>query len=491
MQDRNLRNMRSMRDKRSKGIAIVLTTLTLAVTLPLVGLGFDVGTLYLVRSKLSGAADAAALSGAQALSQGANASAQRANAITAAQNFFSGNFPTGYWRTSGASATVAVDDTSTQNYRTVTVSATAQAPLYFLRVFNQQMATINVTSMAGRRDVMMMVVLDRSNSMNQIVAGTGQSACATMRTDAAAFIGYFAPGRDQIGLVVFSGSTYYYPPTTSFTTPDANGNDVPSLIASITCQGSTSTAEALYWAYNQIQAVNSSTRDNVIMLMTDGLPTGITAQFYNNRVANSSCGPSPLLGVFAGGTVGGNMFPGGSLGLSVDTEATLGSPNDVAIPTNGNCHFAANEGLVSKDIGSLPTQDNFNNSTQGYTSLSPAYGYQQANLNDVTDAQGAVYAAINVSDNMATTIRSDTVLRPTIYTIGLSGDGAVDQYPDPLLLMKMANDPNLAGQAAPGPTFYQQQVNQPHGAFANAPDASQLAAAFDTIARQIAIRLAQ
>jgi hypothetical protein len=163
----------------------------------------------------------------------------------------------------------------------------------------------------------------------------------------------------------------------------------------------------------------------------------------------------------------------------------------VAIPTNGNCHFAANEGLVSKDIGSLPTQDNFNNSTQGYTSLSPAYGYQQANLNDVTDAQGAVYAAINVSDNMATTIRSDTVLRPTIYTIGLSGDGAVDQYPDPLLLMKMANDPNLAGQAAPGPTFYQQQVNQPHGAFANAPDASQLAAAFDTIARQIAIRLAQ
>jgi Flp pilus assembly protein TadG len=303
------------RKKHSRGIAIVLTTLTLSITLPLVGLGFDIGTLYLIKSKLSAAADSAALAGARALSLGATPSAQASNADSIAQNFFSGNFPTGYWNTSNPSASVVVDDTSQPNYRTVTVNATVQAPLYFLRVFRQTYSTINVSSQAGRRDVMMMLVLDRSNSMNQIVAGTGLSACTIMRTDAAAFLNYFAAGRDQIGLVVFSGSTFTYPPTTSFTTPDANGNTLASLIASITCEGSTSTAEALYESYGQIQAVNSTTRENVIMLMTDGLPTGITANFSSLvRQGDNSCHPTGP-SIFAGGTVNGNMFPGGSLGL--------------------------------------------------------------------------------------------------------------------------------------------------------------------------------
>jgi hypothetical protein len=57
--------------------------------------------------------------------------------------------------------------------------------------------------------------------------------------------------------------------------------------------------------------------------------------------------------------------------------------------------------------------------------------------------------------------------------------------------MKMANDPNLAGIAGAGQTFYNQQIGQPQGLNVNAPDATQLAMAFDTIARQISIRLSQ
>jgi Flp pilus assembly protein TadG len=481
------------RKKRSRGIAIVLTTLTLSVTLPLVGLGFDVGTLFLIKSKLQAASDSAALAGARALSVGATPAVQAATAVNIAQSFFSGNFPTGYWNTTGASATAVVDDTSTPNYRTVTVTATVQAPLYFLRVLNQHYSSINVMGQAGRRDVMMMLVLDRSNSMNQLVGGTGLSACTIMRTDAAAFLNYFAPGRDEIGLVVFSGSTYYYPPTTSFTTPDGNGNTIPSLIASITCEGSTSTAEAMKVAYGQIQAVNSTTRENVVMLMTDGLPTGITADFAADglvRHGDHGCNPTGP-GVFVGGTYNGNMFPGASGGLEIDSQATLGNPMDSSIPTGVGCSFYGNEWAVSSDIASLPTQDYFGNATQGpYTVESPSYG-SAANLNDVTDAQGVVYAAINAVDNQSNVIRTDPILKPYIYTIGLSGDGAVDQYPDPLLLMKMANDPNLAGIAGAGQTFYNQQIGQPQGLNINAPDATQLAMAFDIIARQISVRLSQ
>jgi Flp pilus assembly protein TadG len=487
------------RKKRSRGIAIVLTTLTLSVTLPLVGLGFDVGTLFLIKSKLQTATDSAALAGARALSVGSTSSAQATNAVTVAQSFFNGNFPSGYWKTTAASASAVVDSTSTPNYRTVTVTATVQAPLYFLRVLNQQYSTINVIGQAGRRDVMMMLVLDRSNSMNQIVAGTGLSACSIMMTDAQAFLNYFAAGRDEIGLVVFGSSTYVYPPTTTFTTPDSNGNTIASLIASISCYGDTSTAAAMNAAYGQIQTVNSTTRENVVVLMTDGLPTSITADFVadhlirNNDFGCNPTGPS----VFGGGTVNGNMFPGGSLGLLVPSQPLLSNPDTVILPTGSGCHFwlplgsYANMGYVSQDVASLPTADYFGNSTQGnYTIESPSYG-SAANLNDVTDAQGAVYAAINAVDNQANTIRTNATLKPYIYTIGLSGDGAVDQYPDPLLLMKMANDPNLAGISGAGQTFYNQQIGQPQGLNVNAPDATQLALAFDTIARQISIRLSQ
>jgi hypothetical protein len=58
-------------------------------------------------------------------------------------------------------------------------------------------------------------------------------------------------------------------------------------------------------------------------------------------------------------------------------------------------------------------------------------------------------------------------------------------------LQKIANDPALAGDTGVGLTFYQSQINQPHGYFAVAPDASQLAVAFDSIAMQISIRLSQ
>jgi Mg-chelatase subunit ChlD len=485
----NLRN----RNKSSRGVAIVLTTLSLSVTLPLVGLGFDVTTLYLIKSKLGAAADSAALAGARALAQGSTEAAQEANAQSTAQTFFSGNFPTGYWHSSAASATVSVNSTSTPNYRTVIVNATVQAPLYFLRIFNQQSSTINIMSQAGRRDVMMMLVLDRSNSMNQIVAGTGLSACTIMRTDAAQFVNNFAPGRDQIGLVVFSGSTYVYPPTINFTTPDANGNTIPSLISNIVCDGSTSTAEALYWAYHWIQNVNSTTRSNVVMLMTDGLPTGVTGNFINYRQKPNSCDSSgaAFYGVYGGGLSNGSMFPGAALGISVDTQPTLANAGDVAISNDTGCVFAGNEWKAYEDLTQLPSTDYFGNSTVGnYTVQSPSYG-SATNLNDLQNAQGAVYAAINAADNQATAIRTNAVLKPTIYTIGLAGDGAVDQQPDPLLLMKMANDPNMVGVNSTGLSFYNQQLGQPQGLFANAPDASQLAVAFDTIARQISIRLSQ
>jgi Mg-chelatase subunit ChlD len=92
-------------------------------------------------------------------------------------------------------------------------------------------------------------------------------------------VNYFAPGRDQLGLVAFGSSVFFYPSTTSFTTPDANGNTIQSLIGQLTCNDNTSSAAAIAAAYAELQRVNNPNRMNVIMFMTDGRPNGVTADY--------------------------------------------------------------------------------------------------------------------------------------------------------------------------------------------------------------------
>jgi len=486
------------RKRRSTGFAIVLTTLTLAVALPLIGLGFDVGTLYLVKSRLAAAADSAALAGARALSQGADSSAQTSSAVSTAQTYFSANFPTGYWRSTGASATVTVDSVTLPNYRSVTVNATAQAPLYFLRVLNQQYSTINVTSTAGRRDVLLMMVLDRSSSMNGIVAGTGQTACALMKADAAAFVNYFAPGRDQLGLVAFGSSVFFYPSTTSFTTPDASGNTIQSLIGTLTCAENTSSAAAIAAAYQELKNVNNPNRMNVIMFLTDGRPNGVTADYSQPGlgVTDGCTMPAGTPGVIAQ-WAGGALPSGTTAGVMNATTTAITFPNDGhSLAGSSGCQFnGPNLPNVSLDIPNLPTTDYYGNSLAGpYSVLNNGTWPYTTPFNPagaVSIPQQIVIASTNALDNEATQVRTDATLNPYIYAIALMGNGPPDDMPDTLLLQKIANDPNLAGDTGIGLTFYNLQISQPHGYFAIAPDASQLAVAFDTIATQISIRLAQ
>jgi Flp pilus assembly protein TadG len=486
---------RNTRQKRSKGMAIVLTTLALSVILPLMGLGFDVGTLYLVKSKLSAAADAAALAGARSLSLGSNSSAQSSNAVSSAQNFFSANFPTGYWRTTGSSAGVTVDDTTYPNYRVVSVTATAQAPLYFLRVLNQQYSTINVASKAGRRDVLLMLVLDRSSSMTGVVAGTGQTACDLMKADAGAFVNYFAAGRDQLGMVVFGSTAFVYPSTTNFTTPDANGNTMQSLIGQITCGGNTASAEAIAAAYGELTSVNNNKRMNVIVFMTDGRPNGVTANYtklVTGKCTTDAAG-DPLTGVLAQ-WAGGAVANGPTAGLMNYSTNSITSANEGAIPAGGGCKFGADLTKVGSDISGMPTTDKYGNSLTGpYSTENSAWPYNGVSpvLTGVGSPQQIVIASANALDNQSTQVRTNTNLNPFIFSIALDGDGPATDQPDTLLLRKIANDPSLAGDAGIGSTFYSQQIHQQHGYFAEAPDASQLAVAFNTIATQISIRLAQ
>jgi Flp pilus assembly protein TadG len=80
---------------RERGIAVMLTAFLLVFTIPAVGLAIDAGVLYLVRSKLSSACDAAALATARNLNLGLTLEDQQANAIARGTAFFNANFPAG------------------------------------------------------------------------------------------------------------------------------------------------------------------------------------------------------------------------------------------------------------------------------------------------------------------------------------------------------------------------------------------------------------
>ncbi len=477
-----------------RGISIITVTLALCVIMPLVGLGVDLTILYLVKSKLLAATDAAVLAGARALSQGADATAQRVNAQAAAVKFFNANWPAGFWGTSNLSfPTPLVDDTSFNGYRTITANATVDAPLYFLRVFGGNESMVAVSAQAMRRDALVVLVLDRSSSMDRAVAGTGTTACEIAKLDAVEFIKYFAQGRDQVGLIVYSSGQFTYQSRTNFNTPDASGNTVTSLIQAIDCRDNTATAEGLRAAYQEVLRVNSATKANVIVLMTDGIPNGVTGDFISYRLSPCGTIAVPMVGVLA--QWANNATTGTTAGLMARTSTSVSSGTTYSNENTGNCRFRSNLDQVRYDVSRMPTTDVYGNALAGpYTTYSNPYVSffgSAANLTSVSLPREITKASANAADNMATTIRSDSILKPMIYTIGLNTDPTGSDVPDEQLLMKIANDSSLATAPGAGPTFYAQQINQTRGIYVQAPDATQLQSAFTTVATHIVTRLSR
>ena len=183
--------------RRSKGYAIITTALAATVLFPLVGLAIDVGILYVVRAQLWLASDAAAMAGARALGSATDTPTQTANAQAAATTYFNANWPSHYWGSTTPNGP-NVQVVPGTNIRSVVVTASVSVPLYFLRVIGQNAATVAVTATATRQDAFIILVMDRSSSMNYVMP-SGQTACQEAVAAAKAFVSNFTEGRDYIG----------------------------------------------------------------------------------------------------------------------------------------------------------------------------------------------------------------------------------------------------------------------------------------------------
>ena len=275
-------------ESREKGVSLILGVISLVMIIPMLGLSVDAGILYASKARLQSAVDGASLAAARALNLGQTIQEQTANAQQNAVNWFYANFPAGNWSTSSTQMTTSsVTVTTGTNVRSISVTASSNVPTYFMKWFNINSTTISAIGTASRRDVVIMMVMDRSGSMNS------NNGCSNMRSAAKIFTGQFAAGRDMIGMVEFGDTAWVdSSPTTDFQTVLGYTNNSGSgsgLIDTINCNDNTNTPQALSLGYNELYKANLPGAFNILMFFTDGIPNSMTLNFQNVMLNTSGC----------------------------------------------------------------------------------------------------------------------------------------------------------------------------------------------------------
>jgi len=482
----------SKRKRLSKGMAVLVTSVAMVFIIPAVGLSIDAGMLYAIKAKLSAASDAASLAAARSLSVGLTIDEQRANAIATAQRFFRANFPNGYMGTTNSTVSVTVDETQLK-VRTVQTVASADAPSYFMKFLGFGNTTVRAEGKASRRDVNVMLVLDRSGSL--ATAG----ACGDVINASLGFVNQFASGRDRLGLVTFGG-TYRldFAPATDFRT--RTGSNLVTMLNQLVCTGGTNAAQAFHLAYEQLVAINEPGALNAILFFTDGQPNSLTfywpvrtpARGYTAYPSSPPTATSRSSCSSTADTLGWAYTTDTSCttctnGLRkkdappIPVTTNFETSSSYLAPDSTNCAYASDNSKLWYDIAWMPTQ-----TLMPDGSLIPVTGYKTglATFTDplgnvrykVNDRDTLIKAAVNALDNEATIARNDNNLRIVVYSIGLGGVGAAEDT----LLRRGANDP-----ASPIYT-----TATPPGLYVYAPDRTALAQAFYQIASEI-LRLAR
>jgi hypothetical protein len=416
------------------------------------------------------------------------------------------------------------DDPSNPHIRNVTVSATTAAPTWFMRWFGMTATTVSSTGNAARRDVVAMMVLDRSGSMG--------TACSSLISAAKQFTGQFAAGRDQIGMVTFSdGVAPPIAPSTDFQTTLGYANAFGSAtgaLDSIKCNGGTSTPEAISIGYNELDKKSLVGALNILIVETDGLPNTVVYNWWdgtsygiapgsgcldrNNRTAGGSgwtagtgrnwfsgqsmnTGGSGYMSDIPAGTIGGLYAsdPGAAQSFKVlhnpiQTSDTTTNNTVMITSTAPGCTFAARASTSISDFAWLPGTDVYGNSVNpgtAYKTVTTTGGHV-----DLTGTTSTVWtnihnAALNATDHAAYRARTNTTLPVFVFTIGFTSSV------DDVLLQRMANDPSwLPTATCTASAACANYTSQPQGRYAFAANTQELMKAFLSLSSQV-LRLSQ
>lgn len=283
-------------------MAVIVTAIALTFLVPLVGLAIDGGLAFVVKARLGSALDSAALAAGRGLTSGATQSEAQTNGTSAATNFMLANFPPGYLNTNypgtaannyGVTATFTPNSVGTLG---ITVTATVNAPTYFMRWIGVNSIAVTSVGQATRPNLVMVLVLDKSSSMGLRISPVGTmpstinyttaTSCEAMVYNANAFTQNFS-AYDTLAEISFDATvTIDYAPSTNYKSSGSTG--VSSAIANIQCGSNTNTTGALAQAAAVINHVNQPAALNHIVLFTDGVANGVNASFPVRTAASLS-----------------------------------------------------------------------------------------------------------------------------------------------------------------------------------------------------------
>ena len=455
-----------LRNTKRKGSVTTLFTLTLFfVVVPVVGLAIDSGLLFAIKAKLQTSTDGAALAAARSLSRGISLNAQQDSATATAQKFFAANIQNGWLGLSSPNADVTFP-VAPPKTTIVQIDTVVNANTYFMRMFGVTHVTLHARGAAIRRDVNVVIVLDRSGSLSN------SSSCAPLKTAAVSFIQSFVNGRDRLGLITF-GTTYRsdFDPATDFQSR-GGGGDMVTMVNNLACVGGTNAAAAYWLAYQKLVAINEPGALNVILFFTDGEPNTLHLPALQIKATSSCTNKTAKNGV---------VTPAGTAIWGIFLAAETGpppapNPDWRVVSGSGNCAYNSNFANVTSDVVSLANTGAANevdingNSLTGWKAVT-----RDGNGRIALNASNVENAGINALDNAAARVRSESTtsgLWVITYTVGL---GNASSPPEMALLQRISNVPE-------SPTY---NSNQPVGMLAYASNANQLQAMFMQLASDI------
>ncbi len=509
-----------------RGQVIVMIALLSTFMIALGGMAVDLVLAYTVKTFLATATDAAAMGGVRALERGATYAEQQSEVERVIQLLFDSNFPNGLLLTGnsgrleqsvavagatmdpGAPSMFQIDPKLKPGIREVRVRTVAEAPTFFMRFFGVNSVTVRSSAYAARRDVNVVVVLDRSASLKN--AGAWDDVQEAARK----FVQKFDNNRDRVGLVTFgTGGNVDYPLSSGFKTNNAvvnliNTQTVPTAAA-------TNSPVGMWLAYSELLRINDPNALNSIVFFTDGQPSAFTSVF---KVKNSGTGPKCL---------------------STTEEGTLATLQDTAVWNNPRFYdirgfwkrqagpAPVNNGSTVTDAPQNPRCSGFSTSNYDYglntelifnssqpwpstwvvseagvpakefcikpgaggclgTDADFSYSTNDTRLfNESTTTSNTTFRGTNVHNaaknlilNIAQTARRDEALGGVyIHTIGLGGYG---YDADAGLMKRISNDPSNS---------YGVQIaaadDEPVGSYTYAPNLSEIQAAFDKVRSEV------
>jgi hypothetical protein len=438
-------------DKGQQGFVIhIWLFMMLFVIIPMVGLAIDAGILYFIKGKLQASVDGAALGAARSLNRSTALSQQQTDATDTATRYYHANFPVGWMGVSSVPDPAVTWPAAPPATALINVVGQIDAPTWFMRILGFNSVHLAVVGQASRRNVNIMLVIDRSQSLQD----TGD--CPGLRSSSQLFVNSFSNNRDQLALETFG--TYY---NNDFA---FNTNFQPALstqIGNLVCAGFTNAAAAYSDAYRRLLALGDHNALNVLLFFTDGIPNTMTfGPAYGTgtgpalqRTA-SGCTASSFSGVVAG-----DVSYSASLGIAQATNTTYPAPSPDWSVIGGisGCHFNSGNfvggapGAYTSDVGCLPTTDSWGNSLTtawvGGTSagfpatVNTGSGACAGNVLNST-LQNVENAGINALDNAAQAARvafynggGASSYPLIVYTIGFGPSV------NATLLQRIANDP--------------------------------------------------